>query len=296
MAHPKMTTEQFIQKSIKIHGKLYDYSDVKYENYKINKVIIHCSEHGQFEQTPVSHLQGSGCQKCARTDFTTSSFINMSEKVHSRIYDYSETNYEKQTIKVKIICKLHGVFMQNPFHHLKGSGCPHCSKNAKLSTVEFIHRAKEVHGNLYDYSKSKYINGSSPIKIKCNKHGMFLANYINHVHGKTGCPRCKNSKGENKILKLLESINVNYIREHTFADCKNIRKLKFDFYLPKYDTCIEFDGQQHFSNRWSKILLRQIKRNDRIKNNYCKNNNIKLIRIKFDDLNYETKIKNNLPS
>lgn len=96
------------------------------------------------------------------------------------------------------------------------------------------------------------------------------------------------SYGEYKIKKYLDINNIDYMREYRFDNCKNINKLPFDFYLPKHNICIEFDGRQHFECvKWfgGEKGLKNRKINDNIKNMFCYNNNIKLIRISYEDIN-----------
>ena len=61
---PKLTTEEFIAKAKAVHGNRYDYSKVEYVNSK-TKVCIVCKEHGDFWQSPIKHLHGQKCAKCA---------------------------------------------------------------------------------------------------------------------------------------------------------------------------------------------------------------------------------------
>ena len=103
-----------------------------------------------------------------------------------------------------------------------------------------------------------------------------------------GCPNCSNSKGALKIKNILDINNIEYFQEMRFNDCRNKNSLPFDFYLPEYKTCIEFDGLQHFESidYWGgEERLNYIKKNDNIKNEYCKDNNIKLIRVPYYEIN-----------
>jgi hypothetical protein len=124
---------------------------------------------------------------------------------------------------------------------------------------------------------------------------MFLQDPNIHIWESGGCPKCRLSKGELLIDSILSKEKFRFSRQHTFPDCKYKRLLKFDFYLKDYNACIEFDGQQHFKP-WYKfgiaagnVLFKRIKRYDLIKTNYCKKNNINLLRIKFND-NVEEKL------
>ena len=104
------------------------------------------------------------------------------------------------------------------------------------------------------------------------------------------CDKCNDSYGENKVKQLLEKNNIDYEKEKSFIDCINPetgRKLRFDFYLPDYNILIEVDGEQHFTSveYWGgEKELEKIKIRDNIKNVYCKEKNIKLVRIKYNEL------------
>jgi hypothetical protein len=127
------TTESFIKKALYKHGDKYDYSLVEYKNSK-NKIIIICKTHGPFNQLPNNHLNGNGCNECAKENniikrnYNNNIFIKKAIKKHNDKFDYSLVNYIKSYIKVIIICKLHGKFEQSPKNHLSGHGCILCNK------------------------------------------------------------------------------------------------------------------------------------------------------------------------
>jgi very-short-patch-repair endonuclease len=125
------------------------------------------------------------------------------------------------------------------------------------------------------------------MKIACKKHGEFEQRPDNHLRG-DGCPSCNNSVGENLVENYLIRNNLSFKKEKTFKDCKNKEVLSFDFYLENLNTIIEFDGIQHYEpieyfGGLENFTYRKL--NDEIKNEYCKNNNIRLIRIPFYDIN-----------
>lgn len=121
-------TNDFVDKSKKVHNGKYDYSKTVYKN-AITKVTITCQHHGDFEQRPNSHLRGSGCPKCSDKTSNQQSFAEKSNKVHNGKYNYDQVIYKNTNTKVKIVCKDHGVFEQTPYSHLRGDGCPRCSKS-----------------------------------------------------------------------------------------------------------------------------------------------------------------------
>lgn len=155
----------------------------------------------------------------------------------------------------------------------------------KITTEDFIGQAKKTHGNKYDYSKTEYIGANKKVKIRCKKHGEFKQTARQHTDRSYGCPSCKESKGEKIISEFLKENKIEFIRQKTFKNCKYKSLLFFDFYLPLSNICIEYDGRQHYESidffGGEKGLKENVKR-DKIKNKYCKNNNIKLIRIKYN--------------
>ena len=112
-------------------------------------------------------------------DEKTKIFIRKALIKHGNKYDYSNVVYIKSFEKVEIICRVenHETFWQTPNQHLIGCGCPICGGRQKLTLEKFIKRAKEIHDNKYDYSKSKYINAHSKIEIVCpiENHGSFFS-------------------------------------------------------------------------------------------------------------------------
>jgi hypothetical protein len=121
---------------------------------------------------------------------TTAEFISRAQEVHGNAYTYGRAEYLRQSTKVVITCREHGDFEQFPAAHMKGHGCAKCSGNARRTTKDFIKSAQEVHGNKYQYDKSRYISAHKKITITCGKHGDFLQTPDNHVNQKKGCQKC----------------------------------------------------------------------------------------------------------
>lgn len=250
MLKKKLTTEEFIKRAKAIHGNTYDYSKVEYVNSK-TKVIITCPVHGDFEQLPHNHLRGCGCDKCAqeeidrRARLTKEQFIKKARKVHGNMYNYSKTNYINNRTKVVITCPIHGDFEQRPDIHLNGHGCLECGGNKKSTTEEFIKKAREVHGNKYNYNKTNYINSYSKVTITCPIHGDFEQIAWNHLVG-NGCPHCKSSKLEESVRDALEKNNIDFIPQGTWDWLVYKDHQYVDFYLPRLNVVIECQGEQHF--------------------------------------------------
>jgi hypothetical protein len=144
------TTAQFLEKAKKVHGNLYDYSKVFYIDVK-TKIIIICQVHGEFLQTPNSHLTGRGCIKCFHDSVsilfskTQEQFLESAKKAHGDRYDYSKVKYVGSVEHVIIVCKDHGDFKQVVHAHLSGRGCPKCAKASysKVS-IEWLKRLSNL--------------------------------------------------------------------------------------------------------------------------------------------------------
>lgn len=213
------TTESFITEARTIHGRKYDYAQANY-TAAYRKITITCSKHGNFEQRPNSHLRGSGCPECSKLlgiqnnpqRLTTKDFIKAAKKIHGNRYDYSNTEYTSARQLVKIRCTEHGLFEQRAKRHLQGHCCRKCGTRdaglKRLDTTErFIQKAKLQHGDLYDYSKTKYERSNLPVSIICLKHGEFSQKANNHIQG-AGCPRCR-------TLQLYSKVSIKWINEES---------------------------------------------------------------------------------
>lgn len=150
----------------------------------------------------------------------------------------------------------------------------------------------------WDFTKNSRFNPSN-FKIGSNKKMWWLCSKCGYSWTSTiskrtldnrGCPICRESHGEKIVSKILQTLNIYYEREKRFNDCRNIRPLPFDFYLPDYNLCIEYQGQQHYKpfnfkhHNIDEITIKkfnELKYRDNLKIEYCFKNNIKLIIVPF---------------
>lgn len=245
----KMSTDEFIRRARIVHGDKYDYSKSDCEN-RDNKgrVCIIChkldgdgNEHGEFWQRPNSHIRGDGCRKCSNENTsrinsrkqskTREEFITDANNVHHGKYSYDKTIYVNSHTKITITCPIHGDFTQTPTNHLQGKGCPKCA-NKEVTRDEFVEKAKLVHGDFYDYSKTNYTNNNTSVIITCPIHGDFEQKPKYHLQGK-GCnlcgltrqveKRCGTSEEFISRAKLIHGetydySNVNYVNSHTLVE------------------------------------------------------------------------------
>ena len=228
--------DDFLEKAKETHGDKYDYSKVIMNGVDRNIIII-CKIHGEFQQTPYNHYGcGNGCTLCGfikRADskrYTQEEFINKANEIHNNKYDYSKVKYIDSQTSIIIICKLHGEFNQEASSHLGGCGCKKCGEisahdKQRLTTEEFIIRAKEKYGDIYDYSKSNWISGHTEITITCKTHGDFLQDPFNHLKGH-GCKRCTYICNLEDFIDEANKIHNNL---YDYSECiyeKSIRRMK----------------------------------------------------------------------
>jgi hypothetical protein len=286
------TNDEFIKEARKVHNNRYDYSKVNYKGSHV-KVCIICPIHGEFWQTPANHLMGKGCKKCAQISLwdrrgrkTTKSIVEEFKTVHGNKYDYSKVEYSGNKAKVCIICPEHGEFWQTPAKHLSGQGCPECGKKllwdrrGRITTNEFIKRAKEVHGDKYDYSKVDYKRRDSKVCIICPEHGEFLQTPAKHLEGQE-CPECNNrmNKEECILWRKLQKKYPDMVITHEYHNTQILGKKSIDIFFEGKNIGVEYQGGQHFKpikmfggyNGFLKIAKR-----DKEKYEICKRNNIRL--------------------
>ena len=287
--------ELFVKKCQIKHNNKYDYSKTNYNGIHQNVTII-CPIHGEFEQVAKIHVhRGSGCPSCSKIKlnqvrYGTDEFIQKCIEVHGNKYDYSKVEYKNNRTSVKIICPIHSEFEQTPSNHLSNRGCKKCA-GYNLSKEQFIEDCIKIHGGKYDYSKINWDTKKRKIEVICPTHGSFLIGKANHRLLNQGCPLCTETKGEREIRLILEHENILFNTQHTFNECKYKRLLPFDFYIEDLNLCIEYDGIQHYKISeffGGRSAFMKQKHRDKLKNKFCENNGINLLRIKYCDNIKET--------
>lgn len=163
---------------------------------------------------------------------TTQEFISRAISTHGSKYDYSLVNYSGRDNYVDIICPVHGIFKQSPHNHVRKRGCPSCkailiSDMFSSTTSEFIKKAKNIHGDKYDYSKVKYTKCKVNVPIICKIHGLFHQTPSDHINQRSGCPDCAiNERKDVQTKTITEFIN----------EAKKIHGNKYRYEFIKYKT------------------------------------------------------------
>jgi hypothetical protein len=297
----KISPDEVIKRIREIHKDKYDLSKVVYVN-KRTKITLICKEHGPWLTNVEQIYRGQGCTICGKLKagfikrLTFEDFELKAHLIHNSKYKYFKEKYIKSSLPTQILCPKHGLFNMVASVHIgvQKSGCPHCGfisqkSKRKMSLEDFKIKANLVHSNKYNYKLTAFNNQKDFVKIICKKHGQFEQNVSNHLTG-SGCPDCNNSKGENKVKEILIKHKIHFIQQKSFRDLKDITLLKCDFYLPKFNCVIEFNGRQHYEiveKFGGEKGFLETKRRDELKKEFFRKNKINYIEIHFKEKEIE---------
>lgn len=249
-----------------------------------------------WDVTPTLLLSKSNkCPKCG-----VKSRANLRRKTIEQFQiDVKKVNPEIEVIgeyiniDTPILCKCNICnceWLANPWHVSHDTGCPKCVNLYRRTHEEYVKDVYDVNPNIEIISKFKGVDDK--IKYRCKIHNINLETTSKLLFmGHNGCPQCNHSKGENTISKYLNDLHINSISQYKFSDCTDINPLPFDFYLPDYNLCIEYDGIQHFEpvdfankgNEWANKIFKNTQKHDEIKTKYCQQHKINLLRIKYTE-------------
>jgi hypothetical protein len=283
----KKTHEEFVNEVYELVGNEYE---VKSEYIGALKKItmFHAVCGRTYDVLPGNFSFGQRCGKCQGLQKTHEDFIREVETKFGNEYtifgEYVNT-LSKVLVKHN---KCDYEWEVYPLNLLKGkSKCPLCSNKAPFRTESFKQVINEITNGEYIVT-GNYVNNKTKIAIKhlnCNYEWEVTPNAFKD--GGKRCPKCSvMSKGEHKIYDYLIDNNIKFSNEYTFHNCKNINSLPFDFAIFNKEgdvfALIEFDGVQHYEPiEWfgGENVLKYTQFNDTIKNNFCHDNNIPLLRI-----------------
>lgn len=276
-------------------SKNFKYIDTIRENGKIVIIFI-CNNHIELgeQHMPKYNMERDikGCKYCSGKQLPSWYILKKSSELNPNIILLEP--YKNLTSRIKCFCTKHNTNTNKTMKHiLQGQGCYYCgieklSKSSYLSLNEFQKRVSEKSKNVIAL---EYNGSHQKAKFKCKLCEFeWESNATSMITTGKQCPRCMNYyNGEHRISTLLDKWGIEYQEQFRFPECRDIRPLPFDFYLLYNNVCIEFDGQQHFIQRNGWTKLEEIKKHDKIKDMFCKNNNIDLIRIPYweqDDIEY----------
>ena len=220
-------------------------------------------------------------------------FVERMSKINKDILLLSKYIWRSQKVKCK--CKICGhIWESYPGNLLDGFGCKNCLILSRRKPNKlFIEDMKDIHPSIKVIGD--YINAHTKILVHCDIcNWEWYSSPDNLINNKRGCPNCKKSLGELSIKNYFDKNNIYYISQYKFDDLLGVngRNLSYDFYLPNYNTLIEFQGEQHekpikYFGGEEYFEIQQ--EHDKRKQDYAKNNNIKLLEIWYWDFdNIET--------
>ena len=235
----------------------------------------------------------NGCPQCYNKKKKPEKLENIQREIRDKFDIQILTNDENliKSYKYNFLCNKCGFTWKSNLGNIlnQKNACIKCSKgHYRYNLTEIKNMLLKNHHNKIEICDESYISISKPSKFKCLICDFEWSVMTRNVaYGFNGCPSCKRSQGERFVKTFLIENKINYVEQFTFDDCRNKRKLPFDFYI-KDDICIEFDGYQHFFP-WKdnpKYLndFKQTQMNDKLKDDYCYNNHIKLIRIPYTEI------------
>ena len=286
----KKTTEQFKEEVFELVGREYTILG-EYVNTHTKVKVTHNECQHEYYVTPASFLNGRRCPKCF------GSIKKTTEQFKQDIYDLVEDEYVLLGEYIDYNTKMsirHNVcgftYEVSPSKFINGRRCPKCAGKLRKSTKYFKDEVFQLVGDEY-HVIGEYIRALSDVRIQHNKCGYaWDVKPSNFLRG-TRCPKCNSSKGELKVEEFLTYSNVVYESQYKYDDCKNISPLPFDFALMSSDKrviLIEYDGKQHYEPIdffGGQEQFEYQRQNDNIKSQYCKDNNIPLLRIPYWDFN-----------
>lgn len=263
---------------------------------------VKCGNCGEIFTTTFKVIKSTKklrCKNCIYKDYKNNSITKFSiQDINNFVTKNSNCKllskeYHHLDEELDFICECGNIFKMSfkKFKYREKRKCPDCNFLIKFSRKWNIETIKKyVEDNSDCELISDEYKSTEKLKFKCGKCGKTFTSTFNAFRRKKikACPSCNRavSAGERKLMKLLDDYKIKYIPQYTFDDCKFECKLRFDFFLPEFNTLIEVDGIQHIKpiekfggeEEFEKTIIK-----DEIKNNYCKNNNIQLIRIAYDD-------------
>ena len=281
----KKTHKEYVDELLKKNSNvkvLGEYIDAK------TPILHFCKLHKiEWLASPSNILYGKGCYMCCGEKIADklrknrNQYITELEKANPNIILVGE--YIDSHTPALHKCKVDSYeWYTKPSNVICRTGCPMCAGNVKKTHEQYVEEVQLINSDIEVIEE--YIDAKTSILHKCKIDGYIWFAVPDAVLHGCGCPQCAESSGERQIRQWLEKHNIKYEYQKSFDDCRDILPLPFDFYLISYNCCIEYDGRQHYESIeffGGQEHLKYVKSHDNIKTEYCKNNNIKLLRIPY---------------
>lgn len=280
----KITKDEFIKRFQNINPELYANIEfiTEYRGMK-SDITVRIKNIDRYITTTGYKLLHYKYNDARRFDYTCADFDMSLKEKNENIIRIDE--YVNAKTKILFKCNIcNNTFMRDPNGILTNPTCPECKKNERLATkkeyFEKVYKKNRIDFNEYIVNVDEYLTWRKKIKIchsVCGKE--FMMSPHDFAYSLYSCPHCARSYSEKQIDEYLSKNGIIFETQKKFDDCCNKNRLPFDFFIPSMNTVIEYDGEFHFKNIYSN--LEYTKTNDLIKNNFCDNYNINIIRIPY---------------
>jgi len=231
--------DEFLKRAKEKHGDKFSYNFItKYISGK-QKVKFVCVNHGEFWTSFAGHIRasGGGCPLCryiisgVNQRITFKEFVKRSNEIHGGWFEYDPSTYKQTANKTKIICPEHGEFHQTPPNHLKSTKpCPKCRGIFVTDFESFLNKAREIHGDEYEYIESSYTSSQGKISFTCKKHGLQNIWLQGHISGGKGCPECSLER---------RTINQTKTFDDFLLDAMRVHKSKYEYVESTYSSALK---------------------------------------------------------
>lgn len=297
----KKTHEDYIREVEEVHnGNIEVVGEYIDSNTKIKHGCKTCN--CEWETVPRSIIKGHGCRKCGgSTRKTHEDYLKELEEKHSGNIKV-EGKYINNKTKILHKCNVcMQKFDMTPTYIFSGRGCPECTKVnyrefRSKSHEQYVREVEDVHNGDVEV-KGKYVNAITKIKHGCRHGHEWYAQPVHIIHNGSGCPECKESKGERLIRNILESLDITFKSEVTFKNLRieNNAKLRCDFVIYKDNKpilVIEYNGEQHYKP--VEIFggvegYKLTKKRDEIKRNILRKQGIQVVDIPYTETDEQVK-------
>lgn len=265
------------------------------------RIKCRCKKHDYISTKSIQEiLMGRGCKYCGAEKLSEQHFLSNDEvqrRVSERHPHIQLIYYDGINSKESLwLCTKHNKKFKKVLSTMlrtAESGCDECYKERMrrdfaFTTEEFIIRLKQAHPDLELIGE--YINSTTPIRIYCSTHDCeFQTTPVDILNRVSCCPKSFKTYKEEAMCSLIESWGYSIDRQHSFDSCRDVNLLKFDCYLMDFNTVIEYDGENHYfpvkygAQSWEDAVKKHeyTKKHDEIKNNFCIENNVNIIRVPY---------------
>lgn len=298
----RRSTQEWIKLFNEKHSGKYDYSLNKEIKTSYSDIEMICKQGHHFTQKASRHLRGDGCPYCANSiRHTKEQFVERANKKFNGKFKYIG-DYINNSTNMLMECPEHGLFEMTPHHHLTSPyGCPECANIGKglkkrISIDNIKKRLYKIFGDRITLKEETYTLINEPCEFVCKEHGEFTYTADKLLHGGK-CPSCNTPLGESLVFDFLKNNGYKFKRQFRIDISKLFgrRKLRVDFmvFIEDRRYAIEVNGEQHYRHislfhAEDEFIEQQIRDNE--VRNWCKNNNVKLIEIRYSQLKNIDKI------